>query len=239
MPLRRRKAIEKIMGSIELQKGNGRKKLPKELPKNLKKPLYISNKSVDNLYFYVDSFARRRLSDPETDSLTLINSMLTETLHSRIFGTAREKGLVYNMSSGLGQTNNSSNWWFGAQVMPKNASQLFAIMIKELMAVFEGAIADSDIEAAKQYALGRYQRSGQTVAGTAAGYSNRYFFDEVVEDYYQVPERIDQITKQSIIDVSHALFKDQTWGLGVLGNAGEAFAQQLYDQVTTLWTSGV
>jgi predicted Zn-dependent peptidase len=120
--------------------------------------------------------------------------------------------------------------------MPKNAPQLFAIMIKELMSVFEGAIADSDIEAAKQYALGRYQRSGQTVAGTAAGYSNRYFFDEVIEDYYQVPERIEQITKQGIIDVSKSLFQDKTWGLGVLGNAGEPFAQQLYEQVSTLWS---
>lgn len=237
LPLRRRKAVEKILNTLELEKGAGRKKLPKEQPRNLRKPLYINNKSVDNLYFYVDTFAQRRLSDAETDSLTLINSMLTETLHSRIFGTARERGLVYNMSSGLGQTNNSSNWWFGAQVMPKNAPELFAIMIKELTAVFAGEIAASDIEAAKQYALGRYQRSGQTVAGTAAGYSNRYFFDEVIDDYYQVPQRIEQITKQSIIDVSQGLFKDKTWGLGVLGNAGQPFAQQLYEQVGTLWTA--
>lgn len=237
LPLRRRKAIEKIMANVELQKGTGRKKLPKEQPKNLKTPLYINNESVDNLYFYVDTFAHKRLNEAETDSLTLINSMLTETLHSRIFGTARERGLVYSMSSGIGQTNNSSNWWFGAQVMPKNAPQLFEIMIKELMSVFEGKIADGDIEAAKQYALGRYQRSGQTVSGTAAGYSNRYFFDEVIEDYYQIPERIDHISKQGIIEVSQNLFRDKTWGMGVLGNAGQPFAKELYDQVSTLWVA--
>ena len=34
--------------------------------------------------------------------LSLVNTMLTETLYSRMFGTARERGLVYGMSSGYG-----------------------------------------------------------------------------------------------------------------------------------------
>ena len=39
-------------------------------------------------------------------------------------------------------------------------------------------------------ALGRFQRSAQTVGGTANGYTGRYFFDGVIEDYYRIPERI-------------------------------------------------
>lgn len=231
----RQRILELLIGSIELESGKERLDLPHERPVALKKPLYIHNDSVDNLYFYLDSFRHPRLTDPESDALSLINTMLTETLYSRILGTAREHGLVYSMSSGFGQTIHSSNWWFGAQIMPKNASKLFDIILRELEAVFEARLNQKDVAAAKQYALGRYQRSGQTVSGTAAGYSTRYFFDEGIEDYYQIPQRIDAVTKEGIVDISRAMFAENIWGMGALGNAGEPFIDKLYTHVRPLW----
>lgn len=108
-------------------------------------------------------------------------------------------------------------------------------MIAELENVFAGRIDASDIEAAKAYSLGRFQRSAQTVGGTASGYSGRYFFDEVIDDYYQVPKRIRAITKTSIVDISRSMFADDIWGLGVLSNSGREVAGQLYDQFKVLW----
>jgi predicted Zn-dependent peptidase len=154
-------------------------------------------------------------------------------------GTARERGLVYGMSSGFGQTKLSSNWWFGAQVSQKNAGALFEIILDELNNVFRGEIAAEDIEAAKAYALGRFQRSAQTVSGVAGGYSGRYFFDEVVDDYYQVPRRIKAITKQQIVETSRELFADNIWGLGVLSNCEKPFAADLYKQIAPLWSEPV
>lgn len=122
-----------LLENIELETGVGRLDLPEEIPHSLRAPLYIHNDTVENLYFYLDSFKRSKMTEPELDALGLINTMLTETLYSRILGTAREHGLVYSMSSGFGQTVHSSNWWFGAQVMPKNASKLFDIMTRELL----------------------------------------------------------------------------------------------------------
>jgi len=235
LPPTRRGSIERLFANLELPKGKGRTPLPKEKPKRLARPLHINNDSVDNLYFYLDTFVQRRLSDPESDALSLINAMLTETLYSRILGTARERGLVYHMSSGFGLTEQTSNWWFGAQILPKNAPALFDIMINELKEVFAGKLAKTDIEEAKQYALGRYQRSGQTVGGTANGYAQRYFFDDQIDDYYEIPDRIKAITKEGIIDVSQALFTDNVWGFGTLGNCGAAFSRQLNDQLLPLW----
>ncbi len=232
----RRKNIEQLFANIELPKGKGRTALPEEKPVRLDAPLYIPNETVDNLYFYLDTFAHRKLSDAENDNLSLINTMLTETLYSRILGTARERGLVYSMSSGLGQTRSSANWWFGAQVLPANATALFGIITKELHDVFDGHISDEDIESAKQYALGRYQRSGQTVGGTASGYSYRYFFDDYVDDYYKIPERITAITKSGIESVSRSMFSDNVWGLGVLGNVSDDFLEDLQKQVAPLWS---
>ncbi|HSX29127.1 MAG TPA: pitrilysin family protein [Candidatus Saccharimonadales bacterium] len=232
---KRQETVHTILEHLELPVGTLRIDLPNEKPKAQVGPVYIHNKSVKNLYFYIDSFMLRRMSEIETDALNLVNTMLTETLYSKILGTARERGLVYGMSSGFGQTKLSSNWWFGAQVSQRNAGALFEIIMDELSNVFRGEIATEDIEAAKAYALGRFQRSAQTVAGVAGGYSGRYFFDGIIEDYYQVPRRIKAVTKSDIVETSRELFADKIWGLGILSNCEKPFATELYKQITPLW----
>lgn len=235
LPPERRKIIKRIVEDMELDEGRGRLELPSEIPHKLNEPLHIPNATVKNIYFYLDTFLTRRLRDPELDALSLINTMLSETLYSRILGTAREKGLVYHMSSGVGQTKDSTNWWFGAQVMPKNAKPLFDIITRELIAVFSAKLKEEDVTAAKQYALGRYQRSGQTVSGTADGYSHRYFFDGEIDDYYKMPERIRAVSRNRIVDIVHDLFSEDIWGLGVLGRSNEKFVEALRDQLKILW----
>jgi zinc protease len=231
----RRKELKGLLEAVELPREGHRFELPHERPNRLDHPVYVPNDTVENLYFYIDTFKKRRLKDPETDALNLVNTMLTETLYSKILGTARERGLVYGMNSGLSQTRDASNWWFGAQVSDKNAPALLRIIVDELSKVLYGHIPDDDIEATKQYALGRFQRSAQTVGGTASGYAGRYFFDGTIEDYYRVPERIKAVTKEQIIAITNGMFTQNVWGLGVLGNCGAPFARQLQEQLAPLW----
>jgi len=226
--------IEEMLEATPLPRGR-RFALPDERPHALVKPLYIENATVKNVYFYVDTFLKRRLNDPESDALNLINTVLTETLHSKILGKARERGLVYGMSSGVNEAKLCSGWWCGAQVSPKNALPLIDIVVEELGKIFAGELPAGDIDAAKQYALGRYQRSAQTVGGTATGYSERYFFDDHIEDYYQIPKRIRDITKENIIDITREMFASDIWGIGTLGNCGEDFAAELQTRLAPLW----
>lgn len=235
----RRASIESQMANIELATKGKRFELPLEDATLLPEPVYIHNESVENLYFYFDTFLRRRLSERESDALNLLNTMLTETLYSRILGAARERGLVYSMSSGTSQIRQLSNWWFGAQVSDKNAPALFSLIVKEITKVTSGDILVEDIEATKQYALGRFQRSMQTVGGTANGYAGRYFFDESIEAYDRMPERIRSVTKEDIVEVAQAMLADRAWGLGVLGYCGEEFAGRLKTQLEPLWQGKV
>lgn len=230
-----RATIVRMLEDMELPKGNGRIPLPVEIPVKQPKGLYLRNQSVKNMYFILDTFHLERLDEPEWDAGQLINTMLTETLYSRILGAARERGLVYSMSSGFNQLAQNVSWWFGAQVMPGNAEALFQIIIDELERVKMGDIEEADIEAAKQYMLGRYQRSGQTVAGTAAGYTNRYFFEDIVDDYYALPERIKAITKTRIVNTTKLMFEDDAWDLGILGSTGRPFVDERYQQLSALW----
>lgn len=232
---KRQELIQTMLEQAELPSGGERFAMPDEQPNAQTTPVYIHNKTVKNIYFYMDTFVGRRLSDEESDALNLVNTMLTATLYSKILGAARERGLVYSMSSGFGLAKLNSNWWFGAQVSQQKVGALFDIVVDELSNVFRGEIASEDIEAAKAYALGRFQRGAQTVGGVAGGYSSRYFFDEVVEDYYEVPSRINAVTKEQMIEVSRALFAEKVWGLGILSSCDRELAKTLQEQLRPLW----
>jgi predicted Zn-dependent peptidase len=232
-------AIKKMLENFGLPKGRSFLELPDERPANLPAPVFVARPSVKNLYFELETFALTRFEDEEMDALELVNGMLTATLYSRILGEARERGLVYSMGSGIDIMKDVTGWWFSAQVISRNAPALFDIICRELSRVRSGDISPEDLESAKQYWLGRHQRSAQTVAGTMAGYTGRYYFDEVVNDYDAIPERIKAVSAERIKQASERMFSDKIGGLGVLGGASRSkeLANQLCQQVQSLWNN--
>jgi predicted Zn-dependent peptidase len=231
--------IKKMLEAFGLNKGRSFIDLPDEKPVNLDQPIFVARPSVKNVYFEMETFALTRFDDPDMDALELVNGMLTATLYSRVLGEARERGLVYSMGSGIDIMKNVTGWWFSAQVIAKNAPSLFEIICRELSRVKAGDITAEDLEAAKQYWLGRHQRSAQTVAGTMAGYTGRYYFDEVVNDYDAIPERIRAVTAPRIQAAAQRMFTDKIGGLGVLGGGGRSreLADKLNQQIQPLWNS--
>ncbi len=231
--------IKNMLENFGLPKGRVDIELPDEYPKNLKQPVFVARPSVKNVYFEMETFGLTRFSDPDMDALELVNGMLTATLYSRILGEARERGLVYSMGSGIDIMKHVTGWWFSAQVIAKNAPALFDIIIREIGRVKQGDISPEDLEAAKQYWLGRHQRSAQTVAGTMAGYTGRYYFDGVVNDYEAIPQRIRAVSANRIQKASKRMFSDKIGGLGVLGGGSRSreLSDMLNEQIQPLWNS--
>lgn len=232
----RREQIESALNAMTLPKGRGRKELPIEKPRLLNEPLTIRNRTVDNYYFYFDTFLTRRMKNQELTAMSLLNSMLTGTLYSRILGTARERGLVYGMNSGVTFDIANTNWWFGAQVRPDNAHQLFDIIVEQLNEVFDGKITKEEIDAAKQHQLGGYLRSYQTVTGLGSYYASQYFFDDTYIDFDSLRDQIKAVTKTQMIKCAKELFSGNTWGIGVLGNPKQGEIEALKTQIAPLWS---
>lgn len=232
----RRETIIRTLEKVQLPKGRRRYELLFESPNNLDKPLLISRQSVKNTHFYMHTFALGWLDDEQVYALMLVNNMLTATLHSRILGEARERGLVYHLWSGIARARANSSWTFGSQIIPRNAPALFEIITREITRVRAGDISREDLIAAKQYMLGRYQRSGQTVGGVMAGYSGRYYFDGIVEDYEAIPDKIQAITKTRAVETIDRMFADAISGLGLLGNKKtRELAEPLFEAIQPLW----
>ena len=193
----RKAQIQRALESWELPRGE-RFEVPKdELTSG--NPTLIRRKEASNLTFGWSMTIPRELNDQEAEAMSCLDQILTGTMHSRIFGAARKKGLAYGIFSDTSVGFHDSSWDFGGQVNLETADALFDIIVREVKAVMDGKITEEELDAAKSYALGRHQMGAQTVAQISSFYAGRYFGDGFVKNYAKVPDAIRNITRERML----------------------------------------
>lgn len=162
----------------------------------------VRRKDASNITFGFSLITPRNLEQHDIYAMSCLNHILTGTMNSRIFGKARKKGLVYNIYSSTSCDTHSSSWDFDGEVNVENSEKLFELIQNELIKVLNGEITDKEVEAAKSYALGRYQMGAQTVGQIADYYAENYFRNDDIELYDHMPEMIKKISKSDIVDIA-------------------------------------
>ena len=165
-------------------------------------PVLIRRKDASNITFGFSFLTPRKLSSEEVRIMDCLNHIVTGTTSSRIFGQARKRGLIYGMGSSLTNCIHNSSWDFDGEVNLETSDELFALIQKELTKVLNGDIKETDIEAAKSYALGRHQMSAQTVSQISDYYSDSYFLGGDIEEYAKIPNIINSIDKPKIVQLA-------------------------------------
>lgn len=230
----RRQIIMSTIEKWDLPRGERFGLIREELVGTLE-PVHIYRKDVESLIYGLDIQVNWRLSDEELSSIRALNHILTGTLHSKIFGRARQKGLVYHMQSDCIINDSASEWYFSGQVSLKNAPRLYQVVVEELKKVLAGEIKAEDVDAAKSFALGQYQMSCQTVGSIAGWYTRRYFFDGYVDAYSDYPAKITALNKATMVRVASELIGGKRWAFGGLGNITEKQLGELHKQLGELF----
>lgn len=230
----RKAQIRRMLEAWELPRGE-RFEVPRdELSSG--NPTLIRRKEASNLTFGWSMSLPRELSDQEAEAMACLDQILTGTLHSRIFGAARKKGLAYGMFSETSVGFHDSSWDFGGQVNLETASGLFDIIVREVRVVIDGKLTEKEIEAAKSYALGRHQMGAQTVAQITNFYSGRYFGDGVVKDYDKVPDAIRRISMERILATAREFVGHNTWVLAGVSSGSKEEIVELSDKLQTVFS---
>jgi len=198
-------------------------------------PSVIRRKDATNLTFGLFMAITRELSDEELDAMHYLNHILTGTMHSRIFGAARQKGLAYNINAYTGTGFYDSGWDITGQVNHEAAGQLFDIIVRELRNVLDGKITEEEVNVAKSFALGRYQMGAQTVSQISGFYTGRYFDDGFIKNYEKVPEMIKNVTAERMVDTARTFMKEDIWVLAAVSNGDKQELVELNDKVTKLF----
>ncbi len=198
-------------------------------------PTLIRRKEASNLTFGMTLMLPRELSDEESDAMDALDHILTGTMHSRIYGAARQKGLAYGVFSDTSAGFHDSSWDFGGQVNHDTAPGLFDIIVREIKCVLAGDITEKELDAAKSYALGRYQMGAQTVSQISNFYTNRYFADGIVKDYEKVPEAINGTSRDLMRATAESFIAHGTWVLAGVSSEEKEEIIKLSEKIDTLF----
>lgn len=229
----RRKEIVRMLEDWDLQPGE-RFEVPRdELSSG--NPTIIRRKEASNITFGLSMMVPRELDDDELEAMNCLDHILTGTMHSRIYGAARAKGLAYGVFSDTSAGFYDSSWDFGGQVNHETADALFDIIVREVKAVCDGKVTDKELEAAKSYALGRYQMGAQTVSQISGFYTNRYFADGIVKDYDKVPDAIRAVTCDQMVSTAKQFMNSNTWVLAAVSKEEKEEIVSLSDKFETLF----
>lgn len=234
--LKGRKAqIKKMIEDFELPDGE-RFEIPRD-ELHSATPSVVRRKDATNLTFGFSMSQPRRLEDDELDALHALNHILTGTFHSRIFGQARAKGLAYSVGTYAGVGKYDSSWDLAGQVNHETAPALFEVITKELRYVLDGKLTEAEIDAAKSFALGRYQMGAQTVSQISSFYTNRYFADDSIEQYDKVPDMIRRVSGEKIRSVAQSFVDANTWVLAAVSSGERQELIELGEQLNELFPS--
>lgn len=162
----------------------------------------IRRKDASNITFGFSLITPRHLEPNEVFAMNCLNHILNGTTNSKIFGAARKRGLIYGMGSSVSSNAHHSYWDFDGEVNVENAEELFKLIQAELVKTLNGGISDKDFEAAKSYAMGRFQMGAQTVGQIADYYAENYFLNGDVERYDDMPNLISAIDKDKMIELA-------------------------------------
>ncbi len=202
-------------------------------------PTLIRRKEASNLTFGISLMVPRELTDEEVDAMNALDHILTGTMHSRIYGSARAKGLAYGVFSDTSSGFHDSSWDFGGEVNHDTAGALFDIIVRELRCVLDGKISEEELAAAKSYALGRHQMGAQTPGQISNFYTNRYFADGVVKDYDKVPDAINKITRELMMTTAESFVAHNTWALAGVSSEEKNEIVALADKFRSLFPVSV
>lgn len=162
----------------------------------------IRRKDASNITFGFSWATPRSLSPAELQAMACLNHILTGTMSSKIFGSARKQGLLYSLSSGVNPSSNLTSWDFDGEVNTENAEALFELILKEFVKILNGDINKEDLEAAKSYQLGRFKMSAQTVSQIADFYAEEYFRSDTIPDFNLTPTLVKNVNKSNLVDLA-------------------------------------
>lgn len=229
----RKSEIRRKIEAFNLPRGE-RFQVPRDEPVK-PSPTIIRRKDATNLVFGIFTIIPWQLKDDEIDAMHYLNHILTGTMHSRIFGVARQKGLAYSVGSYAGAGHYESDWDITGEVNHESAPALFDIIVKELKKVLSGKISQKEIIAAKSFALGRFQMGAQTVSQISDFYNGRYFTDDFIRDYDKIPEMIKNVTVERMVEAAKTFIDQKIWVVAAVSSGERQELEDLNDKVATLF----
>ena len=195
----------------------------------------VERKDTPGINFNFFMEVKREYSDADDNAIDALNHILNGTMSSRIYGQAREQGLLYGCNSGCASGRYSAEWYFGGRANNDKLPVVFDLIVRELQRVKDGDISESELDDAKSYAMGKFQMGMQTAGQLANFLSGRYFYDGTIKKYEDTPAQIQAVTVDEMVELANEYFDANIWSMGLWGTTDQAMGDLLHDKLSKLF----
>ena len=164
-------------------------------------------------------------------TMAIIIRLLVCGAGSRIFGKAREKGLVYRLNQVVESTAGYTIWSFNFSYKDNNLDALLKLIADELCNLRDGRLSDDDLAAAKCSVVGGELMSYETPRSVSNALFRRYLrFGEIV-DLDELLDMIRSVTVNDISDLVNDLIGSGNSVLGLYGDVTDDRAETAREAV--------
>lgn len=164
-------------------------------------------------------------------TMAIINRLLVCGAGSRIFGKAREKGLVYRLNQVVESTAGYTIWSFNFSYKDNNLDALLKLIADELCNLRDGRLSDDDLAVAKCSVVGGELMSYETPRSVSNALFRRYLrFGEIV-DLDELLDMIRSVTVNDISDLVNDLIGSGNSALGLYGDVTDDRAEAAREAV--------
>lgn len=171
-----------------------------------------------SLIFYEFQLFSGELDDQTRRALRLMRVILFGGFASRVYGTARQRGLAYHIGGTSSAGPGSSSFGFSGNVSWDHALPLFELAVTEIERLRETAPSASELGAAVDFAIGTTERSYQTAGDLLGYYAGMYDLEGRFVDFDDETAALRTVTPDEIKAVAaHIAGKGTAWALSLLG----------------------
>jgi predicted Zn-dependent peptidase len=185
---------------------------------NQSKPLMkILKKDTEQTHMALAFHAMNRLS-PDRYVASILNIILGANMSSRLFNVVRDElALCYEISSSVRKYEDAGAFVVGAGLDESNLVRAIKVILKELNRIKVEPVPDEELERAKEFYKGQLLFTMEDTMSHMLWLGEKIASNETELDANRIIDKVASISKDDIMRVAGAVFKDELMNFAVIG----------------------
>jgi predicted Zn-dependent peptidase len=157
-------------------------------------------------------------NDPDRYALALLNTILGDSMSSRLFLEVRERlGLAYDVGSAPIQYHDTGAFSITAGVAPEQAGEALTAILREVARIRDALVTPEELARAKEYTRGRITLSQENTGAVSGWYGAQELELGQIRELDEELGYFDAVTREDIQRVAERIFRDEWLRLALIG----------------------
>ncbi|MDP4038733.1 MAG: pitrilysin family protein [bacterium] len=166
---------------------------------------------------FVLSFINEHFDLNSWAAISILRNIYAGGFSSRIFQKARKAGLSYGPQASFSLARDYSFFSIDDETSLPKVKDLFELMVKELVDVSNGNFTNQELERAKGYSAGKFEKGFQLASDFADWYGTDITMDYPLDSPANYISRFLAIKKKDVVGVAERYITKNNWVLTLMG----------------------